>query len=72
MIKREKDTMTTRHEKLFQQIDQHYIELHLFIRRIQRDFFRSANAKKCNSVRVSQREATVDQLRGWSEVKKVS
>jgi hypothetical protein len=28
------------------------------------------NAKKCNSVRVSQREATVDQLRGWSEVKK--
>ena len=48
------------------------IAVHLFIRRIQRDFFLSVNAKKCNSVRVSQREATVDQLRGWSEVKKVS
>jgi hypothetical protein len=35
-----------------------------------RFLFYSANAEKCNSVRVSQREATVDQLRGWSEVKK--
>ncbi len=36
----------------------------------QRFLFYSVNAEKCNSVRVSQREATVDQLRGWSEVKK--
>ena len=72
MIKREKDTMTTRHEKLFQQIDQHTLNFISLYEEFKEIFFRSANAKKCNSVRVSQREATVDQLRGWSEVKKVS
>jgi hypothetical protein len=36
------------------------------------DFFLfNANAKKCTGVRVTQREATVDQLRGSSE-KKIS
>jgi hypothetical protein len=35
------------------------------------DFFLfNANAKKCTGVRVTQREATVDQLRGSSEKKK--
>jgi hypothetical protein len=35
------------------------------------DFFLfNANAKKCTGVRVTQREATVDQLRGSSQIEK--